>query len=308
MITTFIGLLVLLGIGAAYRWLPGVPAAGDVRRGIGALVFNFLLPALTFHVLSTAPLTSDLRTVPLTSMATVATTLGLAWVVYARWLRGRLALPTIGALILSAVWCNATYLGLPIVTGTVGEHVRRVPIIFDLLGMSPLLFTLGVMVCVEYGTRGERHTIAEGMRQVATLPPFLAAIAGLAVNMLGVPVHPTLQDVLQRAGSTVAPLMILSVGLGLASVRWRSLPVLLPAVTIKLVIAPLAAWVVARPLVDDADVFRATMLEAGMPTMMLTMVFADRYGLDGETLAQAILVTTLLSMASLPFLAHLLAG
>jgi len=306
MITTFAGVLLLLGVGAAYRWLPGVPPAADVRRGIGALVFNFLLPALTFQVLSTAPLTSDLWTVPLTSGVTVVATLGVAWLIYARSLRTRLAMPTIGALVLASVWCNATYLGLPVVTGAVGEHVRRVPIIFDLLGMSPLLFTLGVMVCVEYGTHGTKHSIGEGLRQVAILPPFLAAVAGLLVNVSGVPVHPALQDVLARAGATVASLMILSVGLGLAGVRWNTLPMLLPAVGIKLVVAPLVAYAVVRPLIADADVFRATMLEAGMPTMMLTMVFADRYGLDGETLAQAILISTLVSMITLPAILQML--
>lgn len=304
MITTFAGLLLLLGVGAAYRWLPGVPPAADVRRGIGALVFNFLLPALTFQVLSTAPLTSDLWTVPLTSAVTVVVTLGMAWLIYARSLRMRRALPTIGALVLASVWCNATYLGLPVVTGAIGDHVRRVPIIFDLLGMSPLLFTLGVMVCVEYGTRGTKHSVVEGLRQVALLPPFLAAVAGLLVNLAGVPVHPMLQDVLTRAGATVAPLMILSVGLGLAGLRWGSVPILLPAVGIKLIMAPLVAYAVARPIIADVDVYRATMLEAGMPTMMLTMVFADRYGLDGETLAQAILISTLLSMITLPAILH----
>ena len=38
--------------------------------------------------------------------------------------------------------------------------------------------------------------------------------------------------------------------------------------------------------------------------MMLTMVFAERYGLDESALAQAILVTTLVSVATLPFVAQ----
>lgn len=101
------------------------------------------------------------------------------------------------------------------------------------------------------------------------------------------------------------PLMMVSIGLGLRMPRRTSAALLAPAIVIKLVLAPLVAYVVARPLIADPDVFLATMLEAGMPTMMLTMVFADRYGLDTDILAQAIVVSTIVSMITLPLLVSL---
>jgi predicted permease len=54
----------------------------------------------------------------------------------------------------------------------------------------------------------------------------------------------------------------------------------------------------------DPAVLRSAMLETSMPTMMLTMVFADRYGLDEATLAQAILLSTIVSVATIPFVAQ----
>ena len=84
----------------------------------------------------------------------------------------------------------------------------------------------------------------------------------------------------------------------------RMLPVLLPVVVIRLVAAPLAVYWLAVRITPDDDVLLATMLEASMPTMMLTMVFADRYGLDESALAQAILVTTIISMITLPTVAQ----
>lgn len=302
MTSTFLTVIALMGVGLAYRVLPGVPLAAEVRRGIGAIVFNFLLPALTFHVLSTAPLHIDLVTVPVTAIATVLTTLVIGWVVYGRLLHGKLSAPTTGSLLIAAVWCNATYLGLPIVTGAIGEHVQRVPIIFDLLGMSPMLFTVGVMMCMHYGTRDAGITFAQSLRQLLLLPPLLAAFAGLCVNVTGIPIPSVVTVLLSQAGSIVAPLMIISVGLGLAPFRIKWLPWIIPAFIIKLVVAPFIGYVVALPLMGNTDVFRATVLEAGMPTMMITMVFADRYGLDGEMLAQVIVVTTVASMLTLPLL------
>jgi predicted permease len=306
MAQTFLTLFMLMLIGVLYRQVPGAPAPSMLRQGIGALVFNYLLPALAFSVLATAPFGSDLFTVPLTSVITVVISFGCSWLVYSMALAAKISRPTAGALMLAAVWCNCTYLGLPIVTGVVGEHVSRVPIVFDLLGMSPLLITLGAAMSMRFGHTAEQQSLTQGLRHVVTRPPFIAAMLGLLANAADVAIHPTIMGALSYAGSAVPPLMMISVGLGLSMPRRAALAILAPALGIKLVLAPLVAYVVARPLIADPDVFLATMLEAGMPTMMMTMVFADRYGLDTAILAQAIVVSTLLSMLTLPILVGLI--
>lgn len=280
-----------------------MPAPELLRQGIGGLVFNFLLPVLTFSVLAIAPFGIDLITVPVTSIVTVLGSYAIAWVVFTKLMARDLPAPTRGSLIVASVWCNCTYLGLPIVTGVIGNHVSRVPIVFDLLGMSPMLFTLGAALSMRYGQTQQRPGMISGLRHVITRPPFIAAVLGLLVNAANVPIHPAAMQAMAYAGGAVAPLMMISVGLGMTMPRWSSLPVLAPAVIIKLVVAPVIAYAVAAPLIPEGDVFRATMLEAAMPTMMLTMVFADRYGLDADVLSQAIVISTVASMLTLPFLA-----
>jgi len=305
MTSVFLGVFLILAAGVVYRFIPGLPASTDVRRIVGAIVLNIFLPALTLSILSTAPLTHELWAVPLVSLASIVVGVGAAWLVYVKVLGRRLSRPTIGALLLASVWCNATYLGLPIVTAVVGESYGRIPIMFDLLAMSPMLFTVGVVICVEFGTATTQHTIGEGLRQVLRLPPFLAAVVGLALNLLQIPIWEPLLTALQTMGRSVSPLMIFSVGLALRPPQWRTLPIVLPAMAIKLALAPLVAFgmVLALDRAFTQTSAVATVLEAGMPTMMLTMVFAERYQLDVETLAQAILLSTFLAMLTLPFLA-----
>ncbi|MBL0322486.1 MAG: AEC family transporter [Ignavibacteria bacterium] len=304
MVNVFATLGVLLGCGIIYRQLPHVPDPMVVRTSIGSIVLNIFVPLLTFGVLATAPIGSDIWSVPLVSIVSVAVGFGLSWIIFARLLRTHLSPPVIGSLIVASTWCNAMYLGLPITTAVVGDHVGRVPILFDYLGMTPLLFTLGTIVCVEYGTRGQKHTIGEGLLQALRMPPTLAVVAGLAVNILHIPIAPFILDACTTAGKVVAPLMLFSIGLALRLPRMRMLPVLLPVVVIRLVAVPLAVYWLAVRITPDDDVLLATMLETSMPTMMLTMVFADRYGLDESALAQAILVTTIISMITLPTVAQ----
>ena len=269
------------------------------------MVMNIFLPALTFNVLVYAPLSWDLAAVPLISIVTALASLGISWLVYARFFRGRMELRTAGALILAATFCNATYLGLPVVQAVVGQQYARVPILFDLLGMSVVLFTIGTVVCVEYGTKGERHTFWEGILQALKLPPLLAAIIALIVNISGYAIPDFLSLATDTAGKVVAPAMLFSIGLALKVPKPSMLPQIAPALLIKLVVAPVIGWFLVNWLISDGPTAQATLLEAAMPTMVLTIVFAERYGLDEEILAQAILFSTVLSMATLPFVASL---
>ena len=58
------------------------------------------------------------------------------------------------------------------------------------------------------------------------------------------------------------------------------------------------AWV----LLGSGPAMRVTVLEAGMPAMMLTIVVGERFGLDTDFIASAIFVTTAASVLSLPLL------
>ncbi len=300
----FATLGVVMACGVLYRRLPGVPDAQQVRGVIGSMVLNIFVPLLTFGVLATAPIGSELWTVPLVSVTTVIVGFIASWVIYARVLRRWLSPPAIGSLILATTWCNAMYLGLPITTAVVGTAMSRIPILYDYLGMTPLLFTLGTVVCVEYGTRGQRHTIVEGLLQAAKMPPTIAVVAGVGVNLVGIAVPSWFLEACTTAGRVVAPLMLFSIGLALRLPSLRSIPLIAPSVLLRCILIPLIILPLAQAVMHDPSVLRSAMLETAMPTMMLTMVFADRYGLDEAVLAQAILLSTLVAVATIPLVAQ----
>lgn len=304
MLNVFATLGVLLASGVVYRLIPGIPSPQTVRSVIGSIVLNIFIPLLAFEVLATERISSDVWTVPVVSVATTLVGLGLALGVYGYALRSRLARPTIGALLLAATWCNAMYLGLPITLAVVGESADHVPILFDYAGMTPLLFTIGTFICVAYGTSDEQGpTLRSGILQVLRLPPFIATVAGIGVNAAGIQLPAWFSTSAETAGRAVAPLMLFSIGLTL---RWPSLsrtPQLLPAAVIRTIIVPLIILPLSTYLHPNEDILRSTMLEVAMPSMMLPLVFAERYGLDVEALAEAILLSTIISVGTLPIVA-----
>jgi predicted permease len=134
-------------------------------------------------------------------------------------------------------------------------------------------------------------------------PPFLAVFAAVALNLMHIQAPDWLDGLLNRCAAAVAPLMIFSLGLALSwnALRWRNLPFMLPVVIIKLALMP---WAVINLLsyLDMAAQFKmAAVLDLAMPSMVLGIVLCDRYKLDSSLYATAVMVTTALSLLSLPF-------
>jgi predicted permease len=269
---------------------------------IGSIVLNVFIPLLTFGALSQVHIGEHLWTVPIVSVSTVVLGLLLSWLTYGVLLRNRISPTAAGAMILAGTWCNAMYLGLPITTAVLGEGARHIPIEYDYLGMTPLLFSVGTLICVRFGTSDSKATLSDAVRQVVSLPPMIAIMIAMIINVLDVPIAPWITSSCMAAGKIVPQLMLFSIGLTLQVPNLQRLPVILPAVAIRTIIVPAVMWSATIWLIEDPMVERAAMLETAMPTMMLTMVFAERYGLDTSALAQAILASTLVSLVTLPFL------
>lgn len=306
MIDVFLQLGVPLVCGVLYRFIPSAIASVDVRRIISSIVLNVFIPLLTFGVLSQVHIGEHLWTVPLVSVSAVLLGLLLGYLVYGVLLRNAMPPAAIGSLILASTWCNAMYLGLPITTAVLGEGARHIPIEYDYLGMTPLLFSIGTMICVRYGSGSTSASWSEGLRQVATLPPMITIVLALLINVLDVPIAPWLSAACLKAGSVVPQLMLFSIGLSLSPPSLGSLPRILPAVVIRTIAVPAIMWASTVWLIQDPTAERGAILETAMPTMMLTMVFAERYGLDTGILAQAILGSTIVSVFTLSMIASML--
>ena len=103
-------------------------------------------------------------------------------------------------------------------------------------------------------------------------------------------------------GAAVVPLMLLSIGMAL---RWqagwiRRIPVLLPMVLIQLIFMPLVVWGAAIGVGMPENLLAPAVIEGAMPTMVLGLVICDRFKLDTSLYAEAVTVTTALSLISLP--------
>lgn len=289
------GALILIGV--LWRiFSPMGLEAETVRRSLTGVVYMLLLPALVLVVLWRAPLDLDAVRVAVVAVVGIFTGLFASML----WFRWRPAAPAaVGALVLASAFPNATYMGLPVLEATLGPWSRSIAIQYDLFACTPLLLSLGVVMAANYGgTRAEGHPLLALFR----VPPLIAAVAGVLLNLAGVPLPQVVGDWLDMLGSGVVPLMLFSLGLGLQwSGGWgHNLPLVVPVLIIQLAINPLMVWGAASGLGLEANVLTAAVLEAAMPSMVLGIVLCDRYRLDTGLYAMAVTLTTALSLVTLP--------
>ncbi|WP_455234628.1 AEC family transporter [Thiogranum longum] len=288
--------LIVCGIG--WRWLrPGGLEPVQTRKVLTSLVYYLLLPALVLSVLWKAQLGNTTLLIALSAAIGIFAGLLLGLFV-CRACRVRPAVT--GAVILAAAFPNATYLGLPVLEATFGPWARGVAIQYDLFACTPLLFTLGVLVAARYGS-GESN-IQHMARELLRIPALWAAVPAVLLNVNSVPIPPILDGLLGLLERGVVPLMLFSLGLSLEWTRaqWHTLPGVIPVVALRLFVIPAIVLLFTTMNGWSGELRAAIVMETAMPSMVLGIVFCDRYNLDISLYAAAVTITTALSLVTLP--------
>ncbi len=299
LLKTLLPLALLIAAGGIWpRWQSGISIVG-LRGEINRLVLNFFAPMLFFAAGASATVDLSLLQVPL--ILGLATLFGLglsALVLFATPLGHGLTRPQRGAVMLTASFGNVLFFGYPFLTTVFGEPGARYPFFADMLAATPLVWSIGVWIAFRCGQHTEH---ASFLAMWLKLPPVWGFAAGLAVNLSGLPLVP-LVEAARWAGSPTIPLMLFVLGLTIPWHDLRPQKAVFVALAIKLALMPLLALGIALAwpgkLTEPGE---AGVLEAAMPTMVMVIALADRFGLDTRLAGLIMGWSTLAGLVTLPF-------
>ena len=277
-----------------------------MRHALSTAVFHFFIPALAFGLTATASIDRSFVSIPLTAIVVVVLCLASVFAAYALlpWFRD-IPRPAFGVMMLSATFGNVMYLGLPVITETLGGQYGYVAVLYDLLASTPILLTVGVFIASRYGS-GKAVSIGASIKRVLTLSPLWGVMAGIGVRLGGVTVPQMALDATELMGKAVVPVMIFTVGLALDFRDVKRLPAALPALAIKLLVAPVIAWWVGSQLGLTGDTLKAVTIEGAMPVMVLSLVIADEFDLDVPLAAACITASTVMLFFTMPVMMGIL--
>lgn len=288
---------------------------------LNRLIVYLALPALVFGGVYKSSL--DARLLGITAVAWV-TLLVTAALAYGAGRLLRLPAPTLGGFVIVCALGNTGYLGYPLTIALFGKEELVKAFFYDIFGTAVALLTLAMWVGRQLGegelragaderaapaaasgapaARGAAPAsgaLAETVRQIATFPALIAVVAGLALKPLAIPGF--LLSAVEHLANLTVPLVMLTIGVSLEIRSMKEHPMALGLVAaLKLAVAPALAWGLWVALKLPAEATPVVLLEASMPSMMLTYVVALKYRLDTSFVPTAIVLTTIASLVTVP--------
>jgi predicted permease len=285
-------MVLLVGVGVALR-VSGLLKREDARVLNRVLVYAGI-PALVFQAVHPAKLELALAGEALVGWCAIAGAMAVAWFAGRA---QRLDGPRFGATLLTSSFANSGYIGYPVVLGIFGATGLARAVFFDVFATVLGILTVGIWIAARYGDH--EHGTVSPLREIVTFPVVIALAAALLLKPF--PMPDVLSQGLDALANLAVPLIMISVGLSLDLSKVPGhLARIAPIAGAKLVVAPLVAWLVAVFVLRDPDAVRVAVLEAAMPSAMLSLVIGERFGLDTDLIASAIAVTTVAALVTLP--------
>jgi len=303
-IVPYMGLILLVGVGVLAAW-QGLLNQERINV-LSEIVIVLILPIFVFWNAATNSVATILNQAPwMVGLGLCGGLIGyglatvFAW--FARW-----EWPRRSVLQVSGVSGNTGFLGIPVCTALYGSQGAILALLYD-LGASVYLFTLGLSV---YQKNVQSHASAQVrfrllIKQLVS-PIFIALILGMGLSLAGWQLPPVLRMPFESLSNTAIPLMMIILG-GITynsalqhSADKRSVILL---GFLKLLIMPGLTWLVVQLLPMAGMPRGVAVIEAAMPSAVMAVTFASRYNADENLAASATMITTLLSVLTIPIFA-----
>jgi predicted permease len=286
-------------------WLAGRTAVlgPAAMREINRFVVWLALPALLFDIIAHTRWADIWQPGFLVTMS-----VGMMAVFAIAVLLRRRTRPLPDALVdgLNAAYPNTAFVGLPIALALMGRATLPLSTLATLLTVC-LLFAAAI-VLVEFSlseARGVGPILRKVAGSLARNPLLVAPVAGALVAALQVPIPQPIETFLKLLGSATSPCALVAIGLflqqqkGDGSVVDNRAVVLL--VGLKLFVQPALTWVVADQLLGLPSLALVTaVLMAALPTGTGPFMLAEFYTREGATTSRVILISTILSILTIP--------
>jgi predicted permease len=280
--------LVLIGFMAA-------PRLGLQAKTLSRLSYYILIPAFVFQVFSQAQVEISLAARMVGFMLTVQIGCALLGGIIP-WALGR-STTMISAYVLVATFGNVGNFGLPLIEFRLGPEAL-VPATFFFLVINLSSFVIGVTAAnwAKGGSMGATMAVLK-------TPALLAVPPALLFNWTPLQPPLILTRVTEPLASAMVPVMLVALGVQLASTRTFAIDrdVILSS-GIRLLASPLLAFALVGLFGLHGLERGAGIVQAAMPAAILTAIIAIEYELIPEFVTRVVLFSTIASLVTLTFI------
>ncbi|WHY19305.1 AEC family transporter [Paenibacillus sp. G2S3] len=269
------------------------------------LYLYFLTPAIILNTLATAEISMDdiYKTLAF-SLLNLCFLWAIANII-GRLLK--LGPSEISGLTLVSTFTNSVNYGLPLVLLAFGQLGLDKASVY-VIGQMIIVNTVGV-----YFAARSQFSVKNAVKSVFSLPAIYAAILALFLRTFDLYLPSELATGVSMVAGGYSPVVLAILGAQMVKVRTmpsehKSQSTFWTGLIIRLILAPLVAYLGLSILHIDGILFSVLLILASMPVAVNAVVLAERFNASPELVSKCILWTTLASFLVLPILIVLVQG
>ena len=301
-------LLLIIGYGAKKFKL----ISNNMNHDVSNLILFIALPAMMITSLSSYDFSLEM-------LIQSGKLLAISWCVYALSITMGIVVPKLMKIEGSAkdifqftvVFSNVGFMGYPVVNAVFGAEGVFYTALYN-LPFNILLWTYGVMVMSRPLRRGSKPIMNEkGSFDIKMLlnPGIVSVFIGFAMFLTSTKLPGPINDTLIMVGNTTTPLSMIFVGSILADMEAKKIFTnkhVFVGSMVRLIVLPLIVLVTLKLFQMNDMMIGIPVIITAMPAAANCAIFATKYGNDYHMGSQAVFISTLLSMISIPLIVMLL--
>jgi auxin efflux carrier (AEC) len=295
---TILSIIIMIGLGYFLKRIDFL-SEKDIDP-FNRIVMYILMPCMIFHAIYSADL-SLLPKLGILPFIILASSFATGIVSYFILKRLKLDDITLWSVLVTVMIANTAFMGYPVTLGIYGADGFLRAIFCDMATLCIFLI-LSFVLILKFG-----GTVKTAVRKIALFPPLWAVVLGLGFNFLNIPIGPVIDNTVNYLGQGAIPLIMIALGLSIDfSALSRSKSMIAFTSVLKLAFFPFVAFVIASKIGLVDLQYSISVIEAAMPSGMMSLLLAITYKLEYELTSDCILINTVISLITLPAIIMLL--
>ncbi|WP_405267479.1 AEC family transporter [Methanobrevibacter sp.] len=295
---TILSIILMIGLGYFLKRIDFL--SEEFIEPLNKLVMYILLPCMIFSAISTADL-SLLPKLGILPFVIIASSLITGIVSYFILKKMGLDDITLWSVLVTIMIANTGFMGYPVTLGIFGQEGFLRAIFCDIATLCIFLM-LSFILVMKFG--GNTMT---ALKKIIFFPTLWAVILGLGFNFLNISIGPVLENTINYLGQGTIPLIMIVLGLSIEfDGITRSKSMIAFTSVMKLAFFPAAAFLIASSIGLVDLQYNVSIIEAAMPSGMMSLLLAITYRLNHELTSDCVLINTVISLITLPLILMLL--
>ena len=191
------------------------------------------------------------------------------------------------------VFANTGFMGYPVLLDVFGQEAVFYASLIH-MAFNFFVYTYAIM-CL---TKGDDSEFKLNFKQLLT-PGIILIFVGIFIYLFDIQLPSVLMDTINSVGSLTAPLSMMMIGSSLAVypiTDWRSYVFAF----VRLMIVPFVTMIMCRLLHIDPYYANITIITNAMPVGSMVLMLATQYNANVKIVTRNIVVSTLLSVITIP--------